>query len=507
MFNSEALDDPLLTDEVTSFAGGQVSVVKPQNLGPDEWHDLENVDVDRTGRGKSRPGTVSVGTTPDAFPVRGMFFYEGTNDYLMRVANGALTSFDGSNWAAVAGYTPSSGNNVEMAQLIDNLYLTDGSGVYTWNGTGSASAVVGSPAGRYIVSHTGRLFVAGFSSVTDKIQPSAFETPGTWSDPSFRVGSGDGEGITGIASWHNFLLAVFKRNATYVVNADPTVAVANWEIQVVHSRVGCVSNRTIQAVGTDIYFLADDGVRTLKRTINEQQIGVDAPISHPMQDFIDRINWSSVNTACSAFINNRYMLAVPLDSATTPNYVLVYNTLLQKWSGYWTGWNPLIFSLSRFSGQKKLVFGQNNGTTWEFLDYIASPTFEDYTDDGEYYDTVMTTRGMFFGDIKPPKTGYSYEVEFYGSDSTGEVRIILDGQTIERASYAGRTRGQLLTLPFTLPATLGVSGSFPVAEDLMSHGPFRSVQFMIRANRGKLAVQRVAAYGFMDTIEAERNVR
>jgi hypothetical protein len=511
MFNSEVLDDPLLTDEVTSFAGGMVSLVKPQNLAPDQWADLENIDIDRSGRGKSRVGTTALGSTPSANPMRGLFFFEGTTDYLAGVSNGVFRTWDGAAWATVAGFTPSAGSNVEFAQLIDTLYMSAGAGIFSWTGSGAAAAVGGSPSARFIVSHTNRLFAAGYNggagTETDKLAASDILTPGTWGAGfSMRVGGGDGEGITGIASWHNYLLAVFKRNATYVVDADPTAASASeWAVSTIHSRIGCVAHRTIQPVGTDLFFLADDGVRTLRRTINEQQIGVEHPLSNPIQPLIDRINWSSVSTACSAYVNNRYLLAVPLDSATTPDHVLVYNTLTGSWSGYWTGWNPLVFALTRFSGTKKLVFGQNNGSVWEFKDWNASPSASDYTDNGAAYETVAVSRGMSFGDIKPPKTGYSYEAEFYGSHAQAMVVICRDNSGAHENSYFGRTRGDLLTLPFDLPALLPVSGSYLIAGDLMNHGQFRSIQLKFISSTGKMAIQRLATYAFMDTIEEERN--
>jgi hypothetical protein len=65
--------------------------------------------------------------------------------------------------------------------------------------------------------------------------------------------------------------------------------------------------------------------------------GVDVPLSEPIQPLIDRINANLASDAVGVYFDNRYSLAVPLDSApgandaTGNNSILTYNFLNQGW--------------------------------------------------------------------------------------------------------------------------------------------------------------------------------
>src|SRR5690349_9506674 len=109
-FFKDEIDDELLYDGSQSFNGGMVSLVKPQLLDPNQCSDLKNVDIDRSGRVQTRRGTAAVGDlSASAFRVRGLGYLQGTNSFLLRVANSALKSWDGATWADVAGFAPGAG--------------------------------------------------------------------------------------------------------------------------------------------------------------------------------------------------------------------------------------------------------------------------------------------------------------------------------------------------------------------------------------------------------------
>ncbi len=513
ILNNEVLDDPLAYDGDASFNGGMVSFVKPSLLGEGQFSELVNIETDTSGRGITRLGTDALGTHPDALAVRGLFFYDWTSDYLMRVSNGLLKKWDGASWSTVAGFTPSAANAVEFCQLSGNLFMTAGGAIYSWAGTGSAAVLPDSDAPtacKYIVSHAGRLFAGGLAEVDDiawsSILDATHATTAWTSDSNFAVGGGDGQGITGLCSWQNFRLLVFKRNSIYAVNTDPTVASVadNWSVETVSRRIGCVNHRTIQQVGNDVFFLSEDGVRTVSRTLADQQVGVSLPVSEPISNIIKRINWAYVDTAAAVYYKNLYMLSVPVDSSTTPNYVLVWNQITQSWSGYWTGWSATAFAITRFSGISKAVFGQPDGKTFEWLGWKneVDASAANYTDAGTAYASSVTSRGYHFGDYLSPKTGYSFEVEFYSSSSNATASIIPD-RGGARQGFSGATARSLLVLPLELPFELPAKGAFRVAGDLGRFGQFFSVQCKIAATSGKIAVQGFGLSAFYDTIREE----
>jgi len=59
--------------------------------------------------------------------------------------------------------------------------------------------------------------------------------------------------------------------------------------------------------------------------------GQDVPLSSSIQGTISRINKDHADKAVSAYFDNRYYIAVPLDDSTTNNALLVYNFLNQQW--------------------------------------------------------------------------------------------------------------------------------------------------------------------------------
>ena len=270
--------------------------------------------------------------------------------------------------------------------------------------------------------------------------------------------------------------------------------------------MGSIAPNTVAQVGNDVFFLSRDGVRTLAQSANSDKVGVSIPLSEPVKDVINRINWAYVGAASAAFHNNLYILSLPLDSSTTPNYCLVFSTLTQSWFGLWSGWAATCFARSDFSGTPRLNFGRTDGYVWQYLDWKAdsSVSDDDYTDNGADYATAITTRGYAFGDVASPKTGYNYELEFFGSSAEVTASVNLD-QSSDQTNTTTRTSNGALLIPFLLPQLLPANGTYRVARDLCQYGPFRSVQFLISSTADKMALRSVAASGFWDSIEDERN--
>jgi hypothetical protein len=127
---------------------------------------------------------------------------------------------------------------------------------------------------------------------------------------------------------------------------------ADFTIQRLSSRVGCIAGRSCAAAGNDLLFLARDGVRSLAKTQEDGDGAVSLPLSEPIQDVMDRINLAKVHLAAGGWWRGRYMLAVPLDSRTVNNAVLVLNLRTGGWQ-VWTGIQAVAFALSAFNGQQQ----------------------------------------------------------------------------------------------------------------------------------------------------------
>lgn len=514
-------DDELTWDVVPEFAGGQVSHGPPSQLEVAQFAAAVNVDIDdRTAT--TRRGTERLGSAPvvASSRIQGLGWYDTTStEYIVAVCNRGLWKYDGA-WSAISSYQASDAStNVCFAQLVDVLYMADGtSHLFSWNGslttdlgTGGASQP---PVGSIVVSHTNRLFLAGVSAIPDALYASAILDGATWSTTlgpatvgpgQIRIGGGEGDPITGLASWDDFNLVVFKRNSIWVVRADPSQAMANWTVTKISGEIGCVSHRSIAQVGNDIWFLSDSGVRSVGRTLATTQREISEAVSSPVQDVIRRINWTVASKAAATFWNNRYMISLPVDGGTEPSLVLVYNTLRQSWSGTWTGWSPLCWAASRANGELRLNFGRADGNVWRWLDYVlaANEVEATYQDSGTAVETSVTTRGMIFNEAICRKSGVTCGFEFHASRATATAALKLDDNTETALASSFATGNGGLTLPFTLPQTLPFEGGKRRAFSMMGIPPFRQLQVMLSSSAGKLAVRSVMAAAQVNTLEIE----
>jgi len=84
-------------------------------------------------------------------------------------------------------------------------------------------------------------------------------------------------------------------------------------------------------------FLSDDGVYSVEFLNDYNLRGAEEPISKDIQPYIDRLNKDLSNKSVGMLFDNRYYLAVPLDSAPGindargNNSILVYNFLNGGW--------------------------------------------------------------------------------------------------------------------------------------------------------------------------------
>ncbi|SVE16031.1 uncharacterized protein METZ01_LOCUS468885, partial [marine metagenome] len=176
-------------------------------------------------------------------------------------------------------------------------------GTFTVDGSGIIDTVTITNAGSgYTTVPTINIASGGPGSGTAVIT-AAFETVFPTAN-AFKVGLGDP--ITGLASWVGFNVVVFCKNSCYVIDTNPVPATASptapaastFSIRTISTSSGCLSHGSIAQVGEDLYYLSRTGVRSIRRTMEENMIASDVGIiSYPIQDVIDSINWTQAEIA------------------------------------------------------------------------------------------------------------------------------------------------------------------------------------------------------------------
>ena len=152
---------------------------------------------------------------------------------------------------------------------------------------------------KLLTSHTNRLFCCSedASVPQDLIYVSGILDGESWdvAGDQIRVTRGDGDPIMALCPWYDFKLVVLKERSIWVVDANPAQNVSDWTISLITDRVGCVSHKSVQQVGADVYFLSREGIQSVSNIEAGAQAAVNVAISAPIDDFINRINQDIFN--------------------------------------------------------------------------------------------------------------------------------------------------------------------------------------------------------------------
>lgn len=515
LFN-DAIDDPPVFDVQDSFAGGMVSDTRANRLDANQGALLVNCDIGRDGLLLTRRGTSLLGSAMAATKVQGLIWYDSaTFEYLVAVCGAATYRYTGGAWAAWSGYVPTNADAlVNMVTLLDTLYFVDGaSNLKSWNGAaltdlGAGGAAQPPAAPSIILGFTNRLFVSGVPSDPTSIHISSIGASPTWNTSLnvLRVGYGENDPITNMTTWDRFNVVVFKKNSTWILDADPTVDIANFPIQLLHRSIGCVGTRAACQVGQDVWFLSDSGVHSVRRTIVGDNNEVSVPISQPIQNIIDRITWVAANKSIAHFFNNRFFLSVPLDGSTELNYVLVYDTLNKAWAGYWTGLSIQCASISADGGELRLNFGRGDGKVSRWLNLEGDTLSQTYKDLGTTdIPTSVRSRGMTFQEFVSPKKPFNAAFEFHDSLANAvNISVRFDEKDSTAIVSALDSSQNGIALPQTLPFTLTGPQVKRKAYGLLHLPPFREMQIVVESASNKLALRNITASAFVNTMEIER---
>lgn len=192
---------------------------------------------------------------------------------------------------------------------------------------------------------------------------------------NFVINTGGNDSIVGVLPWVQDQFLVFMTNSIYVVfvetdnfdiNSPPG---ANSATTVVTTEIGCLARRSIVAAGQFVFFLSANGVHMLTPQLDLKLIGNTLPLSEPIADFFDSVNYNAVQNSVATYYNNRFYIAMPTGTATRNDRILVYNTLNQAWESidyYPAGLFSDNLILSAYINQRRLMIITNFAGTGEY---------------------------------------------------------------------------------------------------------------------------------------------
>ena len=152
----------------------------------------------------------------------------------------------------------------------------------------------------------------------------------------FRITGGTADYVVAMHGFYEDALVVFNRNSIHLV-AKTQGSLSDTVVKELTGEVGCLARKTVVMQANNMLFLADEGIYGLTFLNDYNLRGTEEPLSKNIQPYIDRINKNLAGDSVAVYFNNRYYIAVPLDSvaggndARGNNAVLIYNFLNKGW--------------------------------------------------------------------------------------------------------------------------------------------------------------------------------
>jgi hypothetical protein len=360
-----------------SYTGGQNDSKEPDQLSDDECTLIQNAITDSVGYLEKRAGNAYVGNElATADPVTGLFTFitDAGATKELRMETTSLQYNNSGTWTDIdTGFT--TGLDTWFTQANDKVYISNGTeNTHSYDGSTVSDLGTSYPKGLYSAWWRNYFFICGDAALgatghKSRVFFSNLGDPDTMTTGTdyFDVGKSDGQEITGIHPLGDYLV-IFKRRGVYIMTgASPDAWKLSSSVNNVVSisnSVGCVSAKSIVQVGNDLWFMSDNGIRSVKRN-EEGSIPLMGTVSGNINATIDSINKSAYNKVCGAFFDNKVYMAIPTGSSTTNDKVMVANTRVtldnpmnpHPWFTY-TGWTPYVFNI-HLSGTPALHWGDS----------------------------------------------------------------------------------------------------------------------------------------------------
>lgn len=195
-------------------------------------------------------------------------------------------------------------------------------------------------------------------NITDEVSASDILDTTTFDqiENQFRISGGTADFVVAMHGFYDDALIILNRNSLHTI-ANTQGSLGDTVVKELTNEVGCLARKSVIMHANAMLFLSDNGVYGLEFIDQYNLRGADQPLSKNIQPYIDRINVNLSDKSVARFYNNRYYLAVPLDSvagagdAIGNNSILIFNFLNKAWESLDT------FGDNRFNIENLLVAG------------------------------------------------------------------------------------------------------------------------------------------------------
>ena len=345
-------------------------------------------------------------------------FSSGTASATAAITDGKVTST--SIVSGGTGYGSAPTVTVSMPSTLVDITAS-----FTATIKKSSASGASVPAGRDGLYFQNRLLMVygnDFLAVSDVLDPLHYQQVTN----DFKLNTGANDRVIAIAAFNATTLVVFKERSVLAIE-NLYGDLGTVRLTEVTREFGCVAPNSVVNTGSDLIFLSQRGIISLKQTEFGISQSVIMPLSDPIQnlvDDIDEVHWSK---SCAAYFDNRYLLAHPTEGGDgTNDRLLVYNFINQAWEGYWNGTliNPRFFERVIVAGTERLVFADETG----FVHAFHKDGLFDQTASGTAYEieTRVEFRGYQANAIEH-KQWTDLHLELRNWNTRYDVSVMFDG--------------------------------------------------------------------------------
>lgn len=263
-----------------------------------------------------------------------------------------------------------------------------------------------------------------------------------------------------------YALDVVWGSGVYIPSSENSLDTTNSRLLLISEDIGCVAPKTVVYTAgsedSDVFFLAADGFRSLKRVEQDVAGGAGLPISEPIQDVFDRLNWAYAHVAVATVYDHKIFLSIPVDGSTTNNLTVVFDLINKRWVGEhnWGVQDSEAHVDANNEMQLWFQWGVTTGETLAALGYTAAAHVFQGLASGQYYDPSTAsieyeeqTRTYFFKDLGSKKRWNWVEYLFEPATTTATVSIYAKIDELDWALVARKTLTPNYEYPI-LPARL-----------------------------------------------------
>lgn len=453
-----------------NLAGGLNTYSSESDVDDDQTPDARNFQPFGKSGIERISGTTQVGDTVDSRVVGLASFYNNATGVrgMLRMSGTKMKVYDELNdvWDELSTPTYTVGKETNFVQIgnylfahnqVDNMTYFDGASMFT-------------PANgvklQFGIEYKGYQWGAGNTSNPDTLYRSTAADPrdfvggGADTGQTYTVGLGDGQKITGLAKWSEYLI-VFKERSTYYLSLsvnDSGSAVTT--IKLVNPDIGAVAHRTIDNVENDVYFLSYQGVYVIGNEPNFFNVIRTNELSASVTDYLREIQPNQLKLAAAIYSSDhRFRIALAEGNSTFNNVELVAERKYNN--SWWINRGKNINCYNEYVNSdlnENLYYGDDDDGKVYLFDAAAS------SNAGSAIDASFLSKRFAQGDQQIVKTYKDCWFEFKSSSGIIRITIYIDG---EIASGFPKTVS-LSQTPDSAGWGTGIWGQEPVTGEIIT---------------------------------------